>query len=225
MYDTLLSIGIWLAVGAGLALLVDSYTKGMYVPKHWHQVFPAISFFIGLHIWEKFKNDIGAFLVMLAFIGEGLMHGWYLMKAGIYYQGYNTAINTPDPKPAPVVQAEPMLPKVNLYKKPIPQFENVVEMPRFDIERRFSIDVLRMFDFDPDTQKHVDLTEERWVNQKKMFAQKPFANMKLKWEHFGLLKRKSAAKNAKFLVGRREAVALVASGNPLPDWDPPAPSK
>lgn len=221
--DTITLFAFLLAIGAGLGLLIDSFVKGMYIPKHWHQVFPAFWALIGLHIWERFKNDIGAFLASITFYTLAIMHGRYLQKAGELYQGYNTAINTPDPKPAVIVQAEPM-PAVKTYK-PIPQFENVVEMPRFDIERRFSIDVLRMFDFDPDTQKHVDLTEERWVIQKKMFTQKPFANMKLKWEYFGLLKRKSKAKNAKFLVGKREAVALVAAGNPLPDWTPPPPSR
>lgn len=220
--DTITSIAFWLAIGAGLGLLIDSFLKGMYVPKHWHQVLPAFWVLIGLHIWQKFKNDAGAFLGMITFYALAFMHGFYLMKAGIIYQGYETEINTPDPKPQVIVHPAPnpagwkLLPNLN---------QQVVEFPKFDKERRFWIDVLRMYDFDPDTQKYVDLTEQRWVVDKKMFFQKPFANMKLKAEHFGLLKRKGKSKSSKFVVASRVAVALVASGHELPEWNPPAPSR
>lgn len=153
----------------------------------------------------------------------GLIYGTGLVYQSYLIQGWMTAINTPDPKPAPTV-AESTMPEVKTYK-PLVQFENVVEFPTFNTERRFWIDVLRMYDFDPATQKHVDLTEERWVINKRMFSQKPFANMKLKAEHFGLLKRKHKGKSAGLIVKSREAVAMVAAGQELPYWTPPPPSR
>lgn len=222
--DTITLFAFSLAIGAGLGLLIDSFLKGMYVPKHWHQVLPAFWALIGLHIWQRFKNDIGAFLGMLTFYALALMHGRYIEKAGTLYQGYNTAINTPDPK-ITLIDAQKQYPGFQLFKRVMEQEtvrrEQVVEFPAFNMERHFWGSVLRMYDHDPVTQKHVDLTEERWVIQKKMFSQKPFANMKLKAEHFGLLKREHKGKSAGFVIRSRDAVALVAAGDPLPDWTPP----
>lgn len=105
--DSITSIAFWLAIGAGLGLLIDSFLKGMYVPKHWHQVLPAFWVLIGLHIWQKFKNDAGAFLGMITFYALAFMHGRYIEKAGILYQEYDIEINTPDPKPMIEAQVKP----------------------------------------------------------------------------------------------------------------------
>jgi hypothetical protein len=207
--------------GAVIALVIDSVTKGMYLPRHWHQVFPVSVILFGFYLKQRIGDTFDMFVTMLFLQSAGLMHGYYITRAGILYQGYITEMNTPDTKPVKM-EAEPEMPTVKTYT-PIIVNQQIFELPRLDTERRFSIDVLRMYDFDPATQKHVDLTEERWVIQKKMFSQKPFANMKKKWEHFGLLVRKSESKNSKFIVASRDAVAMVASGNPLPDWSPPPP--
>lgn len=226
--DTLVFIGFLLVTGAALGILVDSVTKGMYVPRHWHMIlFPSVSFLIGLHVWEKYKNDLGAFLIMLAFIRAGLLHADYCNQSGVMHQGYQTTINTPDPK-ITLVDAQKQWPELQLIKRenfqPIVTSEQVVEMPAFNLERYFWKTVLQMYDMDPDTQQHVDLTEDRWVIQKKVFAQKPFEYVKKRGAHFGLLGRKNKNKNSKFIVASRIAVAMVAAGNPLPEWSPVSPT-
>lgn len=208
--DTITLFAFLLAIGAGLGLLIDSFLKGMYVPKHWHQVLPAFWALIGLHIWEKFKNDIGAFLGMITFYVLAFMHGHYIEKAGILYQGWNTAMNTPDPKPVIVEPAKEM-PPVNLGEWQT--VNQVVSLPRFDKERNFAVTLLRMYEYDPEA---VDLTERKWVKTTKKFIRDEFVNMLHKWEGHGVISRSSSAKNSKYVVRRWDAVRLIANGNPLP---------
>jgi hypothetical protein len=40
-------------------------------------------------------------------------------------------------------------------------------------------------------------------------------------QFFNVLKRATSKKNSKFVVNKRDAVALIASGSRLPDWSPP----
>lgn len=204
------------------ALCVGWKAGEMYIPKHHHYLYSVSLILFGFWIKQKFGDTLDVWFTAFYLQFVGLMHGYYIMQAGILYQGYITAMNTPDPKPV-IVETKPALPAIKDFSewKPVIVSQQVVEFPAFNLERRFWIDVLRMYDFDPATQKHVDLTEERWVIQKKMFSQKPFENMKRKAEHFGLLKRKHKGKSAGQIVKSREAVALVASGNPLPNWSPP----
>lgn len=195
----------------------------MYVPKHSHWVGPVILIMVGFYVRQQFGAYWDVFvLVQFPLVILAVEWGTYIWQAGVLYQRYVTGA------PLPEVKHERVLENWNTGEKiafePLqPNYTQIVEMPKFDLERRFAIDVLRMYDMDPGTQKFVDLTEERWVLQKKMFSQKPFANMKRKWEHFGVIRRKSERKNSKFLIVKREAVALIASGNSLPEMPPTPP--
>jgi hypothetical protein len=189
----------------------------------------------GFFIRQQFGGtwDVSVF-VQLPLVVIASEWGAYIWQAGTAYQNYITG--TPAPKlpepPTPlqdwntgrIVDAAPKLVPLNVDGRAgLIALNQVIDMPAFNVERNFAIDTLRMYDFDPATQKHVNLTEERWVAQKKKFSQKPFANLKKKWEHFGLLCRDGNHKRARFIVADRRKVALVASGNPLPAWSPTPP--
>ena len=200
----------------------------MYNPRPWHFVGPiaVILLIIGLyeylgHPWE---------ILFFGYWLGGVAYEWakFIQRTGVAYQMYITRTAGTQPIEQELInEVEKDKPSgfvpgfVPLVRSIQPAYTQVVEMPKFDQERRFAIDVLRMYDSDPVTQKHVDLTEDRWVINVHRFSQKPFANMKKKWEEFGLLERANTNKNAKFIVKSRVAVALVASGNPLPARDTP----
>jgi hypothetical protein len=206
----------------------------MYIPKHWHWIGPVATVMLGFYIRQNFGGYWDVYLlVQLPLATLAMEWGAYIWQAGVLYQRYITNAPAPEKKPSdkltdwhtgkPVEYGE-LQPIHREQIQDDKSYTQVVEFPKFSLERRFAIDVLRMYDFDPATQKHVDMTEKRWVIEKKMFAQKPFANMKLRWEHFGVIRRKTEHKNSKYLVAKREAVALIASGNSLPEWSPPLPN-
>lgn len=211
----------------------------MYVPKHWHFVMPVSAVLLTFGINQQvlgggFHWDY-ALLVQVP-IGAVAFHwGRFIDKAGVAYQYYVTGAPKPEPEPEkreildwntgkPVNDFPNLVPLNDNGRQGLIALNQVIDMPAFNAERNFAITTLRMYDFDPAGQKHVNLTEERWVAQKKQFSQKPFANMKKKWEHFGLLKRETANKKSRFIVADRRKVALVASGNPLPQWSPTPPN-
>ena len=191
----------------------------MYIPKHYHWIFPVAFFMAGFWIWQNVKPQ--TFDVIIAggvLMLHGIIYSGYLYQVGVIYQNYICAVNTPDPKPAPVV-AEPDMPKVKDFSewKPAPQFEQVVELPSFDMERYLAFTLLRMHENFPELEE--DLTERKWVINTKKFSQKPFEALKAKWEKYGVIGRKSKAKNSRHVVRRWDALRLIASGNPLPASD------
>lgn len=223
MDNDIITIAIWIAVGAGLGLLIDSFLKGMYVPKHWHQVLPAFWALTGFYIWTKFKNDAGAFLGMVTFYALAFMHGRYIEKAGTLYQGYKTAIDTPDPK-ITLVDAQKTYPELQMVDrakwKPVSSVnvsQQVVALPRFDMERQFAKTLIMMHEYkENDTEDNaVNMTEKKWVRPNKFKTRAEFVNMLRRWETRGVIERKSAAKNSPYIVRRWDAVELVANGNPI----------
>jgi len=198
----------------------------MNIPKGWHFFGPVSVILIGFVIHEHF-NGAWEVIVFVNIPLAPIAWEWakYIQRTGVAYQMYLTRTGGAAP-----IEKE-LINEINKDNKPgvfvplvrsiQPAFTQVVEMPAFNAEQIFAKDVLGMYDMDPVTQEHVDLTEEKWVIQKKRFSQKPFANMKKKWEDFGLLERANANKNAKFIVKSRLAVELVASGKPLPARDTP----
>ena len=174
-------------------------------------VLPIIPILGGFALIEYFGDEWYVALTAAYIQTFGLAYGIGLVYQSYLIQGYNNAINTPDPKPAPIVRAEPVMPTVQTYK-PVPQFEQVVSLPRFDKERNFAVTLLRMYEYDP---AQVDLTEKKWVKTTKKFVRDEFVNMLHKWEGRGVIARKSTAKNAPYVVRQWEAVRLIASGNPL----------
>ena len=186
----------------------------MYIPKHYHWIFPVAFFMAGFWVWHNVKPQtfdvivVGGVLML-----HGIIYSGYLYQVGVIYQNYICAMNTPDPKPAPVV-AESDMPKVKDFSewKPAPQFEQVVTLPKFDKERSFAVTLIRMNDFDPG---QVDLTEKKWVKNSKKFIREEFVQMLHRWEARGIIERKTAAKNSPYVVRQWEAVRLIASGNPI----------
>lgn len=181
----------------------------MYIPKHHHYLYPITTILGGFYIKQHFGDTLDVWFTAFYLQFIGLMHGYYIMQAGIMYQGYITAMNIPDPKPARVeVEAAPA------YRS-IPQFENTVKAVTFDMERQFAKTLLIMRDYKPKDEA-VDLREETWKRPNKFKTREAYISVRDKWEARGILGRKSAAKNARYIVLRWDAVELVAAGNPLP---------
>jgi hypothetical protein len=208
----------------------------MYIPRHWHFALSAGISLLGFYVTQHYQNTYDVVIVFFALQYHAAMHTAYIVIAGRMYQAYVTRQSvtksdepiynhhTGKPVEDVPVQSDGFIPlKLRKVGEPV-LLNQVVELPAFDKERNFWISVLRMYDFDPITQKHVNMTEDLWVNTKKQFGQKPLANMKERGARFGLIERKNGNKNSPFIVKSRQAVALVASGNPLPD-DPPPPPK
>jgi len=196
----------------------------MYIPRSWHFIGPVSVILIGFVIHEHFNNSWEVIVFVNAPLAP-IAWEWarYIQRAGVAYQMYVTNTQGASPIKAELLKdISKDEPKFVPTLRPIQQdYTQTVDLPKFDVERNFAVTILRMYDFDPRTQKHVDMTEGLWVKTKKQFSQIPFKNMKEKWIHFGLAMRENEKKNARYIVKSRQAIALVASGNPLPDWSPP----
>lgn len=185
----------------------------MYIPRHHHYLFSVALILFGFWIKQKFGNTLDVWFTAFYLQFIGLMHGYYIMQAGIMYQGYMTAMNMPDPKP--VIQDTPAkeMPPVKFGEWQT--VNQVVQPVRFDMERQFAKTLLIMRDYKPNDEA-VDLREETWKRPNKFKTREAYVSVRDKWEGRGILGRKSAAKNARYIVKRWDAVELVAAGNPLP---------
>lgn len=196
----------------------------MSVPKAWHFSGPILVVLLIIWLYEYLGRpwEILFFGYWLGAIA--LEWAKYIRQAAVAYEMYLARAGGAMPIEQELIKeikSETPGVFVPLVRSIQPAYTQTVEMPAFNAEQIFAKDVLRMYDSDPVTQRHVDLTEERWVVNTKRFSQKPFANMKKKWEQYGLLERANTNKNAKFIVKSRIAVELVASGKPLPVRDTP----
>lgn len=99
--------------------------------------------------------------------------------------------------------------------------QQTVEMPKLSYQTHFWTCVLRAYDMDPKGQSKVDLSETTWVTTRRMFSQKPFAEMKRRAAAAGALRRKDGRRNSQFVVADRGRVEWLAAGNTLPDTSPP----
>ena len=196
----------------------------MYIPRHFHFVFPVLTSLAGWYITEHYANTYDVVIVFIVIQYHAVMHSAYLYAAGKMYQGYVT--RTPKAEEPiinwhtgqPVEQAPPMsdpgfipLTRKVVRTEPVMN-QQVVEFPRFDKERNFAVTLIRMYEFNPET---VDLTQAKWVKSGK-FVRAEFVAMLDNWQSHGLIIRKSEKRNAPYIVGRWDAVRLVAQGNPLP---------
>lgn len=186
----------------------------MYIPRPWHQILPFSMIMSGLYIGHNLRP--ATYDVILACISiyiAALMLGYYIMQAGIIYQRYLAQIDN-------AANVKPVAPKADepkTYPNLRPVFESSVSIPRFDKERHWAVLLIRTHESFPD---QVDLTELKWVIQKKMFIRAEFANMLKNWEMHGLIGRKNLNKNSPYIVTRWDGIRLIANGNPLP---PPPP--
>jgi hypothetical protein len=196
----------------------------MNIPKAWHFSGPILVVLLIIWIYEYLGRPLEILFFGYWLGAIALEWAKYIRQAAIAYEMYLARAGGAQPIEQELVKEiknETPGIFVPLVRSIQPIYAEIVEMPAFNHERIFAKDILEMYDLDPVTQKHVDLTEERWVVSTKRFSQKPFANMKKKWEQYDLLERANSNKNAKFIVKSRIAVALVASGNPLPAGDTP----
>lgn len=192
----------------------------MYIPRHHDHIYPVITIMLGFFIRQQFGPSADVFFTASCLQIAGLMHSYYIVRAGILYQGYVT--NTPMPK-APITNWHTREPVEDIAAPVEPGFipmgragsvpilkQQVVTLPKFDKERNFAVTLLRMYEYDP---KQVDLTEGRWVKPGK-FIRDEFVAMLDNWEGHGLSGRKG--KQRKRVVIDWRKVRLVANGNPLP---------
>lgn len=181
----------------------------MYIPRHYHWVYPLGFILGGFWIWQNVKPQTWDVIITGGVVmAHGMMYITYLYEAGLIYQKYITNMNTPEPRVE--IFDEPYR---DLQAVPEVNYNQVATMPQFDKERSFAVTLLRMYEYDPN---QVDMTERKWVKTTKKFVRDELAAMLKNWEAHGVIGRKSPAKNSPYIVTRWDAVRLIASGNPLP---------
>jgi len=196
----------------------------MYIPKHWHHALPVVVSLIGFYITQHFPSTYDVVITFLVLQCHAAMYEAYILLAGSMYQAYATGYQRPaqrqetqhqeiqEPAPKPDPGFVPLVRREMIYTQ-------IVPLPSFDKERNFAVTLIRMHELDPVTDKHVDLTEDKWVRTKK-FIRKEFKGMLEKWTYHGAIARASDKKNAPHVVVDWRKVRLVADGNRLP---PPPP--
>jgi len=185
----------------------------VYIPRAWHWTFPVGITLLGFSIRQHFGNGFDVYFTMTVLHAIALMHSAYIWKAGELYQRYVTNLDSKY-----VVEKVEDWNTGKLVDIPITMngqsivYTQSVPVPKFDKERNFAVTLIRMYEYNPDT---VDLTENKWVKTGK-FVRAEFVGMLDKWRGHGIIDRAGDRKNAPYIVGRWEAVRLIAQGNPLP---------
>ena len=195
----------------------------MYIPRHWHFAISTLISLLGFYIKHKLGDTYDVVIVFFALQYHAVMHTVYIVKAGLLYQAYVTQTPAKDEpiynhntgKPVePMPAADGFIPLARKAVQTVPVVnQQVVSAPRFDKERNFAVTLIRMHEYDP--EKDADMTETKWVKSGK-FVRADFKAMLEVWEGYGVIARKSKAKNAPYRVNSWAAVRLIANGNPLP---------
>jgi hypothetical protein len=186
----------------------------MYYPQ-WLFLIPLAVICYGIHLTFKYGMDWSTFMFQLwsGLLSVLVSAQWII--SNLWYQAWWLKSDKPKEshaveKPAP--DGYKSIPNLSLVKV----YPQEAEYPALNYERHFAEVVLRQYDMDPESQKHVNMTETLWVKQKRMFTQKPFMAMKENWVRNGLAARKNHNKNAPFVVADRQRVEQVAQGMALP---------
>lgn len=188
----------------------------MYIPRHHHWIGPTALVLTGFYIHEHVNPawDVIVFVNMpMAVIA--LEWGAYIWQAGVAYQNYVTRGGAPaSAKPA---QTEAKLdPSFTPIVRALPEMKTqIVEAPKFDMERQFAKTLINMHDFKPNDEA-VDLREETWKRPNKFGSRDAYLLVRDNWERQGIVAKKDKRKNSRYVVKDWRAVQLIADGNPLP---------
>lgn len=191
----------------------------MYIPRHYHQVFPVATILLGFYIAQNFQWSFDVIATFISLQVTGVMHAFYLMRAGELYQAYITGIYRDDHKVNKPISEKQREPQTDIGFVPLLRpaqsatYTQTVVAPKIDKQRDFAIALLRMFDFDP---SKVDLTEDKWVKSSKKFSRTEFVNMLDRWKKLNIIDRKNENRNSPWVVSRWELVRLIAQGETLP---------
>ena len=142
----------------------------------------------GLYLWHKVQpRDMMLILACLVIYFAAACWSYYLMRAGILYQGYWTVADKPEPvKPAPQ----------NLNAS---EYNQTIAGIRFDARKNFCNIVLARLEHG---YAKVDLTEKYWLIRKPRKWQgtpDEFTAMMREWEG-DVFERKDARRNSPYIV-------------------------
>lgn len=180
----------------------------MYIPRHWHWVFPVLIVLLGFYIGHNYVFGFDVFIAQSSLTFIACSHAYYIMRAGVMYQAYITRL---DERADARKQEQPPreIPNLNEAQTVYGQ-----DTPRvvFDKERQFAGALLAMRAL----EKEPDLREEFWKRPNKFGSRDAYIAVRDRWAERGILGRKDARKNSPYVVENWIAVELVANGNPLP---------
>ena len=184
----------------------------MYIPRHYHQVFPVLTSLLGFYLAHNLQPTYDVVGVFITLQILAVSHSGWIILLSYPYQRYITWVNTPDEPKIPTI--EPPDPQ---GWKPLPNLnvsQQVVAPVKFDMERQFAKTLLVMRDYTPHDAA-VDLREKTWIRPNKFKTRDEYVNMLHAWVNHGVISRKSTAKNSPYVVRRWDAVELIADGNPI----------
>lgn len=175
----------------------------MYIPRPWQYWYTFGFMFIGLYLGQQLPPTYDVVLAVVVCEVWALAGAVQISVDMAIYRGSRFEVTSPKAVGPSAYTAT---------KRNIPQmFEQVVTVPKMDMERVVAIALLLM----KDQGSKIDLTENKWVASKK-FTYDKFVAFRQGWMDAGIIEWGSDAKNATPIVKDWQKVRMKAEGVPFP---------
>lgn len=172
----------------------------MYIPRHWHWIFPVGINMLGFYIGHNFEHTYDVIVTQTFLSLVSLPYAAYLWQAGIIYQHWQAGDPEPQKELKPVVKTN--------FNNGVLVLEQVTQVQREDKLMQFANILIHQ-----KALGKVDLREPFWV--KHFGSRDNWLTVRDDLERRGALARMGERKNASFGVTDWRVIELLRRGEKI----------